>query len=192
MATLKSGLRLVNKIGEGHFGKVYIADDPVQGTVAVKRVVRDPTNSDAEWDARKVALLKEAQHLKQATHRNVVQVHHLLEDETGDAILFVMDHCSGGSLQTAYENGPMPLAVLRKITTDITQGLQALHARNMLHRDIKPGNLLINNDGVAQLGDFGLVTDDLILGYGSQAGYWDYIAPEIYAGGGTSTKTDRH
>lgn len=60
----------------------------------------------------------------------------------------------------------------------------------MLHRDIKPGNILIDATGVAQLGDFGLVTDDLLLGYGSQAGYSDHIAYEVWHGRGTSVRSD--
>jgi serine/threonine-protein kinase len=71
-------------------------------------------------------------------------------------------------------------------------GLAALHARGMLHRDIKPANILLNKHDAAQLGDFGLVTDDIILGYASAEGYMytDHIAPEVIQGGGTSVKTD--
>jgi serine/threonine-protein kinase len=190
MTSLLSALTLGKKIGEGFFGEVFLGNDPVHGTVAVKRIVKDPAKPDSDWLMRKQGLLREAQFLKQATHRNVVKVHHLLEDETGEAILFVMDYCSGGSLQDQYEKGPMSFGPLRKIITDVAQGLQALHAREMLHRDIKPGNILINANGDALLGDFGHVTDYLIHGYGSQAGYWDHIAPEVHAGGGTSVKTD--
>ncbi|WKL58011.1 serine/threonine-protein kinase [Asticcacaulis sp. ZE23SCel15] len=190
MASFKSGLIIGKHIASGFFGDVYMGQDPVHGAVAVKRIQKDPTKPDAEWSARKQGLLKEAQNLKAASHRNVVQIHHLVEDETDDSIVFAMEYCAGGSLQGVYDAGPMKLDRLRKVATEITLGLQSLHSRGMLHRDIKPGNILISGSGVAQLGDFGLVTDNLILGYGSQAGYSDHIAPEVWAGGGTSVKAD--
>ncbi|WP_244088228.1 serine/threonine-protein kinase [Aeromonas caviae] len=108
----------------------------------------------------------------------------------GNQVRFCMAYCSGGSLQSVYEIRPMRLLEVRKAGTEVSLGLEALHARGMLHRDIKPGNILIDAVGVAQLGDFGLVTDNLILGYGSQAGYLDHIAYEVWLGNGTSVKTD--
>jgi len=84
----------------------------------------------------------------------------------------------------------MSLPAVRKAGTEMLMGLNALHARQMLHHDIKPGNVLIDADGVAQIGDFGLVTDDLLFGYGSQAGYDDHIAYEIWHGAGTSARSD--
>ncbi|WP_026607561.1 serine/threonine-protein kinase [Methylocapsa acidiphila] len=189
MTVLTSNLKMGTHIGSGHFGDVFLANDPVHGEVAVKVIARDATESPEEWQKRKDNLLKEAQHLKKATHRNVVQVYHLGEHKD-DAMLCVMEYCSGGSLQKPYDNGPISIDKVLRVATEITSGLQALHSREMLHRDIKPGNLLINSKGVAQLGDFGLVTDNLILGYGSQAGYADHIAPEVWAGNGTSAKTD--
>jgi serine/threonine-protein kinase len=190
MKSFKLDIKIGKQIGAGHFGVVCLAEDPVHGTVAVKRLTRALSESEASWRGRKADLLKEAQNLKAATHRNVVAVHHLLEEEGGDEIIFAMDFCSGGSLQNAYETGPLPLRSVRKIATEITQGLQALHARGMIHRDIKPGNVLIDENGTAKLGDFGLVTDDIILGYAAAIGYKDHLAPEVWSGQGTSVKTD--
>ena len=189
MSTLKSGLVLKDFIARGHFGEVFSASDPVHGLVAVKRMTKNPDETDDDWNARRKSMMKEAQHLKQATHRNVVQVHHLLEDESTEAILFVMDLCQG-SLEKEYKTGPMPLSRLRRVATDVTHGLQALHARGLLHRDLKPGNLLIGRDGTAKLGDFGFVTDEIAYGYASGAGYVNHLAPEFFDGRITSEKTD--
>lgn len=178
------------RISAGHFGEVFLAKDLVHGDVAVKVLERAATESAADWQLRRDGLVKEGQRLKQATHKNVVNVLHVLESETSDAVHLVMEFCSGGSLQAPYEKGPMTLRHVRKVATDVCFGLQALHARGMLHRDIKPGNLLLNSSGITKLGDFGLVTDNIILGYASQAGYADHLAPEIWHGSGTSVVTD--
>lgn len=186
----KSNLKLGAQIGFGFFGDVHAGQDDAHGVVAVKVLRQRSGESPADWQARKAGLLKEAQHLSQAEHANVVRVHGLLESETDDAVLLVMEHCAGGSFQPVFDAGPMVLSEVRRVATDVCLGLGALHARGMLHRDIKPGNILLTADNIAKLGDFGLVTDNLILGYGSQAGYSDHIAIEVFHGGGTSVRTD--
>ena len=190
MAGVVPALNVGPKLGNGHFGEVFLGEDGVHGRVAVKVLSRKPEHDDDEWLAYKAGFLAEAQKLSKAGHRNVVQVFHIEELPDGNSIRFCMAFCPGGSLQSSFDVGPMPLLKLRKFATEVSLGLEALHARGMLHRDIKPGNILIDGNGVAQLGDFGLVTDDLILGYGSQAGYSDHIAHEVWLGNGTSTKTD--
>ena len=190
MAGIVPELNVGPKLGNGHFGEVFLGEDGVHGQVAVKVLARKPEHQDNEWLAYKAGFLGEAQKLSKARHRNVVQVFHIEELPDGNSIRFCMAFCPGGSLQSRFDAGPMLLLQVRKIATEVSLGLEALHSRGMLHRDIKPGNILIDSGGVAQLGDFGLVTDDLILGYGSQAGYCDHIAYEVWLGNGTSVKTD--
>jgi serine/threonine-protein kinase len=183
-------LQLLGKLGAGAFGEVFEGNDGVHGQVAVKVMSRSLTETAADWDKRKVGLLAEAQSLSAAAHRNVVRVHSVTEAAGGDSIHLCMAHCSGGSLQSAYEHGPLSLDAVRKIATEVTLGLDALHMRGMLHRDIKPGNILLDGQGVALLGDFGLVTDRLLHGYGSAAGYKDHIAYEVWSTWVTSPKSD--
>jgi len=185
-----SGLKIGTKIGNGAFGEVFRADDPAHGEVAVKILRREAYHDDAAWPAYKAAYLAEAQHLARASHRNVVQVHHVVEESDGDSVIICMAFCVGGSLQKAFENGPMTLPAVRKVGTEVLMGLGAMHARGMVHRDIKPANILLNGHGEAQISDFGLVSDNLVLGYASQAGYSDHIAYEVWNGKGTSAKSD--
>jgi serine/threonine protein kinase len=191
MADIKADLKIGHKIGSGVFGEVCIGKDPVQGKVAVKVFRRDHPNpeTDDEWKERRAALLNEGRQLKAADHQNVVRVHHLTEEDGGDAVHLTMHYCTGGSLHTLYEKGPLPLADVRRIWTDAALGLQAVHGRGMLHRDIKPSNLLVD-DGVTMLGDFGFATDKLVRGYASDAGYYDHLAIEVWQGHGTSAKSD--
>jgi eukaryotic-like serine/threonine-protein kinase len=187
---LLSSLKVGRRVGGGHFGDVHEGDDPAIGRVAVKVIKPKPTDDAAYWQLRKDNLLKEAQTLQKAQHDNVVRVYHVLESPTDDAIHMVMEFCDGGSLQPTYERGPMSLADVQRIITGVSMGLEALHSRGMIHRDIKPGNILIDGRGCARLGDFGLVTDDIILGYAAGAGYTDHLAPEVFSARVTSVKTD--
>lgn len=190
MADFVSGLTIGEKIGNGHFGEVFNGNDPAHGHVAVKVLSRKAQHNDAVWEIYKRGALSEAQHLSKATHRNVVQVHHVVEGDEGNSVVICMEFCAGGSLEALFKQGPMTLAAARKVATEVLLGLDALHAREMLHRDIKPANILLDAQGVAKLSDFGLVTDELIRGYGSDAGYSDHIAYEVWQGNGTSRKTD--
>jgi serine/threonine protein kinase len=190
IARLQSNLQVGAFIASGGFGDVHLGDDPIQGQVAVKIFRQKLDEPAAAWMTRKCALLAEGQRLRQASHPNVVQVHQLLESPTEDEVLLAMEFCSGGSLQDCFDAGPMTLDEVRRHATAITLGLQALHDRGMLHRDIKPGNILIDQHGITKLGDFGLVTDKLILGYASIAGYLDHLAPEVHHGRPTSARTD--
>ena len=188
MSSVVPELEIIRKLGNGHFGEVFLGKCGVHGDVAVKVMSRKPDHDDAAWMATKQGFLAEAKHLSTASHRNVVQVYGIEDLDT--SIRFTMAYCPGGSLQALYEQGPMTLARVHKVATDVLIGLGVLHGKGMLHRDIKPGNILLDQAGLAKLGDFGLVTDDLLLGYGSAAGYRDHIAYEVWQGAGTSVKTD--
>jgi serine/threonine-protein kinase len=189
VTNLLSGLKLGKELGSGAFGTVYLGQDEAHGTVAVKKLTRDTGWPDVVWDAWKSAFLAEAQNLSKATHEHVVQVHHIVTAEDGETVYICMAYCPGGSLQTAFEKGPLPLPQVRKAGTDVLLGLSALHARGMLHRDIKPANILLNAKN-ALIGDFGLVTDNIVFGYASDAGYYDHLAHEIWHGKGTSERSD--
>src|SRR5271165_6524592 len=155
MTVFVTGLQMGAMLGAGHYGKVYLAQDPVHGQVAVKVLSRLAGEPDHEWYPRRNGLLQEAQRLSTATHRNVVQVYGCMGAPDGESICFTMKLCAGGSMQKAFDHGPMKLSDVRRIATEVTFGLQALHQRGMLHRDIKPANILLDADGVALLGDFG-------------------------------------
>lgn len=188
--TYQSHVSLGRQIGNGHFGVVHEGVDDIHGPVAIKIPRQHPHETDVAWQARRAELLSEGQFLSRAKHSNVVHVHKLVKHKVSDDLLLVMEFCAGGSLQKPYEIGPMSSSLVHRYATDIVLGLSALHERGMIHRDIKPGNILVDAAGRAKLGDFGLVTDAIILGYADRAGYRDHLAPEVTLTGQTSTRTD--
>lgn len=184
-----SGLTIGKLIGRGGFGDVYEATDEVHGKVAVKVLRRHSFETESEWLARKDQLLSEAQNLREARHKNVVAVLYAVRSQHDGSLHMVTEFCEGGSLEGLYKAGPIKISKTRKIVTDICLGLDALHVRGMLHRDIKPGNILFS-DSRWKIGDFGLVTNEVILGYASDQGYLDHLAPEVHKDQVTSVKTD--
>jgi eukaryotic-like serine/threonine-protein kinase len=179
MSAFTSDLDLLQQIGAGFFGDVFEGRDPVHGLVAVKVLRPFEGESSAEWQVRREDLLKEAQLLRSANHKNVVRVHHIVRSNSDSRLHMVVEFCDGGSLDKDYRQGPIGLRDTRRILTDVCAGLEAIHARNMLHRDLKPSNILRAGD-TFKIGDFGLVTADIISGYASRAGYQQHFAPEVH------------
>jgi len=192
MTDLLSNLKISDKLGNGHFGEVFLGSDDVHPQLAVKVIRPKATDTPERWEQRKADLIKEGANLKKAAHEHVVQVHYINRAPSEDAIYLAMELCEGGSLQGRYEAGPIPSGDVHKIATHVCHGLGSLHSREMLHRDLKPGNILVDKKGTVKLGDFGLVTDDLLLGYSDIEGYIyvDHLAPEAYESGLATQKTD--
>jgi serine/threonine protein kinase len=187
--TFTSELKLGHPLGGGGFGDVVHGIDPVHGPVAVKVLRRRKNETAAEWAARSEDLLKEAQRLKSASHDNVVTVLNVVRDAATNVVHMVTELCDGGSLHDEFEAGPMPLDTVKNALTQVARGLGHIHSKKMIHRDIKPGNIL-KHGKFFKVGDFGLVTDKLIFDYASDQGYLDHLAPEVHRDRVTSARTD--
>src|SRR5262249_3676574 len=113
---------------------------------------------------------------------------HLVETldfgEAGGLPYLVMEFVAGPSLEKRLREGPLPLAEALAVFGQGAQGLQFLHQRQIGHRDIKPGNILLGEDGIVRLGDFGLLKNlagDAVLTQSGQAmGTMEYGAPEQF------------
>ena len=118
-----------------------------------------------------------------------MQVYSIVRADSDDRLHMVVEYCADGSLQSEHERGPMGLLRTREVVTDVCRGLDCVHARGMIHRDIKPANILCHS-GRSKVGDFGLVSDSLVAGYASKAGYLDHIAIEVHNNNLTSAQSD--
>lgn len=178
------GYRLQEVVGEGTTGVVYAARTAENGRVAVK-VLRPERTQDPVARAR---FLREAEVASSISSRHVVPI--LAVGETAETIYLVMPFYERGSLAGA---APLELAEAVSLAGQIARGLDALHEHSVLHRDVKPSNVLLDCDGTAALSDFGLarmadstrVTDAGVL-----LGTPHYLAPELIAGGDATTHSD--
>lgn len=141
----------LEKIGEGTYGVVYKCKDTVTGDmVALKKIRMEHEDEGVPSTAiREISLLKELDHV------NVVKLREILH---GDDKLYLIFEFAEQDLKKCLEiNGaPLPPKTVKSFTYQILQGLYYCHNNRCLHRDLKPGNLLITKDGVVKLADFGL------------------------------------
>jgi serine/threonine-protein kinase len=166
-------------IGRGGMGVVYKAFDPMlQRTVALKVISGIALD---EGSARE-RLLREARAAGQLTHRNIVVIHDLGEDQ-GQPYL-AMEYLTGSSLDAYLQQGPLPLARIIDFGAQLCDGLEYAHQRGLVHRDIKPANLFVTDSGDLKILDFGLVqlaTSSLTRSQ-TVMGTASYMAPEQVRG----------
>lgn len=141
---------LLSKLGEGGFGSVYAAYDPRLDRRVALKVLRAPIESRGGEVA-----LTEARTLARLQHPNVVAIHDAIALEDGRIVL-AMEHVDGRTLAEHVRGGEATLDSVVKWFDDLTAGVVAVHAHGIVHRDIKPTNVLIDTTGRAVLADFGL------------------------------------
>jgi WD40 repeat protein len=179
------GYHVVAERGRGGMGVVYEARDlELNRTVAIKMVLG---GAIAGRNAV-TRFLAEAEALAALEHRNIVRVYD--RGEYRGLPYFVMEYCPGGSLATKVGDRPMPPREAAAIVEQLARGVAAAHASNILHRDLKPDNVLFSTDGTPKISDFGLAkrfddSGDAATGItlsGVIMGTPSYMAPEQAAG----------
>jgi serine/threonine-protein kinase len=180
---------LERELGRGGMGIVWIARDVVlERRVAVKELVVPPASA-SDFVTR---FRKEARALAKLTHPNIVQVHDFLE--AGDRLQMVIELAEGGSLADRLaKQGAMPAAEAAHVLADVARGLAFAHAEGVVHRDVKPQNILFSRDGIPKIADFGLAklaSDPGMTMTGSVLGSPAYLSPEQAAGSEADERSD--
>ena len=181
--------RVVRAIGQGGMGTVWLCRDEVlHREVAVKQVGLLPGESSTD----SVRALREARSTAALSHRNVVTVFDVVEED--GAIWLVMEHVPGRSLsEIIREEGALEPAVAADIGAQVAEGLAAAHAAGTMHRDVKPGNVLVREDGTAKISDFGIARthgDPALTQSGFLTGTPSYFSPELARGGEPGPEND--
>lgn len=181
---------LVRELGRGGMGAVWLARDEVLGrSVAVKRLPLGAPSS-VQSSAR---AWREARLAAGLSDPHLVTVFDVLIDD--DELWLVMEYVDGPSLaRLVRERGPMSPAQAAAVIDDVAAGLVAAHAAGVVHRDVKPSNILIPGDGPAKLGDFGIARGDgaeqTLTMTGAVTGSPAYLAPEVVSGSGATVASD--
>lgn len=192
--------QLVDVLGQGGFGITYLAEEPhLSRRVAVKEffpsgclrqgmnVVPGPTLSPLQFTEAKQKFLEEVRVLARFRHTGIVQVHtHFEENQTG---YMVMEFLRGKTLaQVVAQNGPLREKDAVRFIESIGQALSVVHKANIIHRDVKPENIMLCEDGHVVLIDFGLTKQEVAdekstrrLTSSSAIGTEGYAPPEQYS-----------
>jgi len=176
MRTLAGHYQLQERLGSGGTASVWKAlDVTAERVVAVKFVSIENTHP-----AMRARLRDEARVMASFTHPNLLRVYELGTDEQTDWIS--MEYCPGGSLaHRLLAAGPLPASDAARFMMEILDALQFAHERGVVHRDVKPANIFIGEDGSARLGDFGIariVNADQAQRTQAGLGSWPFMAPE--------------
>ena len=173
---------LEQQIGKGGYGEVWHATDTVLSRpVAVKLL-------HSRYAQRNDALARfrtEARHAGALSHENIAQVYDYVEPPDGQPPYLVMELVDGPSLEAVLADGPLDNSRTMDIVAQAAAGLQAAHAAGMVHRDVKPANLLLAPGGTVKITDFGIahtVGSVQVTATGELIGTPGYLAPERVTG----------
>ncbi len=190
IGTVLSGrYRLEAKLGSGGMSTVYLARDTTLDRPVAVKVLHGEMSEQADQLAR---FRQEARAVAKLSHPNVVSVIDAGED--GGFPYIVFEYVEGETLKARINRlGPLDVQEALAYAIEIGRGLTVAHARNMVHRDIKPQNVLIDSEGRAKLTDFGIsrqLEQDGMTATGRVLGTTDYVAPEQAMGHGTDQRSD--
>ena len=181
---------IIEKIGSGGMATVYKAKCHVLNRYVAIKILRDEFTTDEEFIKR---FEVEAQSAASITHPNIVSVYDVGAD--GNLYYIVMELIKGKTLKEIIveEKGPLPWKWSVNIAGQIASALETAHKNHIIHRDIKPHNIIITEDGVAKVTDFGIakaVSNSTITAFGTTIGSVHYFSPEHARGGYTDEKSD--
>lgn len=180
---------IIENVGNGGMATVYRAKDNVLNRFVAVKILRDEFTTDDEFIKR---FRSEAQAVASLNHPNIVGVYDVGNE--GNLYYIVMELVQGKTLKEVIaEEGKLSWKWSINVAIQIASALETAHKNNIVHRDIKPHNIIITEEGVAKVTDFGIakaVSNSTITAFGTTIGSVHYFSPEHARGGYTDAKSD--
>ncbi|MEU6643058.1 serine/threonine-protein kinase [Saccharomonospora sp. NPDC046836] len=185
--------RLQSRIGSGAMGVVWRAvDDRLDRTVAVKQLLLPPGLNEDETEKARQRAFREGRIAARLQHPNAISVYNVADD--GGQPVLVMEYLPSHSLSAVLqERGVLPPAEAARIGAQVALALTAAHAAGVIHRDVKPGNILLGADGTTKITDFGIsraAGDITVTSTGLLAGTPAFLSPEAARGAEPGSASD--
>ncbi|NBH09377.1 serine/threonine-protein kinase, partial [Amycolatopsis sp. SID8362] len=186
--------RIVGRIGTGAMGAVWQAHDEVLGrTVAIKQLLLQPHLDEHDKEDARQRTMREGRIAARLHHPNAISVFDVVTDDNGQPCL-IMEYLNSTSLAAVLqERRTLPPTEVARIGAQVAAALREAHAVGIVHRDIKPGNILLAGNGTVKITDFGIsrAKDDVtVTKTGMIAGTPAYLAPEVAIGGDPGPESD--
>ena len=182
--------RIIGELGRGAMGVVYRAEDPLlDRTVAIKTIILAADATDrAEYEAR---FYQEAKAAGRLSHPGIITIHDIGRE--GDMAYMAMEMLEGTDLRSRMSEGRIPVPHAIDIAEQVAEGLAFAHERGVVHRDVKPGNIMILGGDRVKILDFGIArmrVSDLKTQTGMLLGTPKYMSPEQVAGHPVDQRSD--
>ena len=177
---------IADEIGKGAMGVVYLARDPLIGRlVALKTFRIGYSVRDSEMEQFRIRFMREAQSAGILTHPNIVTIHDVVEASDEGLAFIAMEYVRGTNLKLLLQNDQaLPLSFVLETIAQVGDALDYAHSNRVVHRDVKPANILITTDNKVKITDFGIARLDSsnLTQEGQLLGTPNYMAPEQIQG----------
>ena len=183
---------ILAELGRGAMGVVYKAYDPKINRLVAIKTVSIAADDPAEEQACRARFFREAEAAGRLSHPRIVPVFDVAEDPETLSPYIVMEYVAGRSLEESFsaDGDRLPLNTGLQLIQEVAEALDYAHLQGVVHRDVKPSNILIGDDGHARIADFGIAQINVNDAGGSAWGTPAYMSPEQFRGDSVDGRSD--
>ena len=184
---------VVSELGKGAMGVVYLAKDPVIGRLVAIKTIRATGNDEDDTEEFRERFVREAQTAGILSHPNIVTIHDIGEDAETQTSFIAMEYIEGKNLKMLLgEKTKFPFEQISEMIAEIAEALDYAHRKGIIHRDVKPANVIITTDGKVKITDFGIakIASSNLTTTGQFLGTPNYMSPEQVSGAPVDGRSD--